>query len=290
MFPSRFRYEAPHSLDEAIALLGDGDYVKVLAGGQSLVPMMKLRFAAPELLVDINNLPDLAYHRRDADGTIRIGALCRHAELERSSLLAERQPTMAEAAPLIADPIVRNRGTLVGSLCHADPQGDWASVMTALGGEVVAEGPNGRRSIPLTAFVSGPFQNTLAYDEIAVEAIVPAPKGIPAGGYLKLERRVGDFATAGVAVAIERSGELVTRAGIALTGVGGSTILAEAAGQALVGGPLSATSIGSAADKAAEAARPRSDHRGSADYKRHIVHTFVVRILTRITDAADQAA
>jgi carbon-monoxide dehydrogenase medium subunit len=163
-------------------------------------------------------------------------------------------------------------------------------VISSLGGQVVAQGPNGRRTIPLTEFVSGPFQNVLAYDEIAVEAIVPAPKGIPAGGYLKLERRVGDFATVGVAVAVERTGEVVTRAGVALTGVGGSTILAEAAGQALVGCPLSASSIGSAADKAAEAARPRSDHRGSADYKRHIVHTFVVRILTRITDAADQAA
>ena len=137
---------------------------------------------------------------------------------------------MAAAAPLIADPIVRNRGTLVGSLCHADPQGDWASVVTALGGHVVAQGPNGRRSIPIVDFVTGPFQNMLGIDEIAVEAVIPAPKGTPAGGYLKLERRVGDFATAGVAVAIETSGELVTRAGIALTGVGGSTIYAADAG------------------------------------------------------------
>src|SRR5215470_10431639 len=129
MYPSRFRYEAPRSLGEAVSLLHEGgDDAKVLAGGQSLVPLMKLRFASPELLVDINNLPDLDFHRVDADGSIHVGALCRHATLERSDILAGRQPTMAAAAPLIADPIVRNRGTLVGSLCHADPQGDWASV------------------------------------------------------------------------------------------------------------------------------------------------------------------
>src|SRR5215813_5289231 len=132
MYPSRFRYEAPHSLAEAIGLLRDDGGAKVLAGGQSLVPLMKLRFASPELLVDINNVSGLNYHRVDPDGTLRIGALCRHAELERSALLTTTQPTMAAAAPLIADPIVRNRGTLVGSLCHADPQGDWASVTTAL--------------------------------------------------------------------------------------------------------------------------------------------------------------
>jgi carbon-monoxide dehydrogenase medium subunit len=278
-------------LDQAIDLLhlGGGE-AKVLAGGQSLVPLLKLRFAAPELLVDINNIPGLDYHRVDPDGTMRIGALCRHADLERSAILGMRSPTMAAAAPLIADPIVRNRGTLVGSLCHADPQGDWASVVTALGGYVVAQGPGGRRSIPVADFVSGPFQNILAIDEIAVEAVIPAAKGTPAGGYLKLERRVGDFATAGVAVAIETSGDLVTRAGIGLTGVGGSTIDAADAAKALVGSPLSADSIGRAADLAAGVAKPRTDHRGSAEYKRHIVHTFVVRILTRLAESAERAA
>ena len=208
MYPSRFRYEAPRSLDEAIATLRDGgDYAKVLAGGQSLVPLMKLRFAAPELVVDINNVPGLDYHRADADGTLRIGALCRHADLERSSLLKSSQPTMAMAAPLIADPIVRSRGTLVGSLCHADPQGDWASVVLALGGSVVAQGPRGRRSVPMAEFVTGPFENVLEPDEVAVEAVIPPATGARAGGYLKLERRVGDFATVGVAVALEMSGE-----------------------------------------------------------------------------------
>jgi carbon-monoxide dehydrogenase medium subunit len=283
MYPSRFRYEAPRSLDEAIGLLHEGgDDAKVLAGGQSLVPLMKLRFASPELIVDINNLPGLDYHRADPDGTLRVGALCRHVDLERSGLLKGTQPTMAAAAPLIADPIVRNRGTLVGSLCHADPQGDWASVMLALGGSVVAHGPGGRRVIPVADFVTGPFQNVLYPDEIVVEATVPAARGARAGGYLKLERRVGDFATVGVALALETSGETVTRAGIALTGVGGSTIAATAAADSLAGQPLTAENIGRAADLAAEAARPRTDHRGSAEYKRHMVQTFVTRLLNRV--------
>ena len=295
MYPSRFRYEAPHSLNEAIGLLHDGgDYAKVLAGGQSLVPLMKLRFASPELVVDINNVPGLSYHRADPDGTLRIGALCRHADLERSGLLRQTQPTMAAAAPLIADPIVRNRGTLVGSLCHADPQGDWASVVLSLSGSVIAQGPAGRRSIPVADFVVGPFENALEPDEIAVEAVIPPAQGVRAGGYLKLERRVGDFATVGVAVSVETTGEVVTRAGIALTGVGGSTIAATAAGQALVGRSLTAESITEAAGLAAAAAKPRTDHRGSAEYKRHMVATFVERILLAAhhggADAAERAA
>jgi carbon-monoxide dehydrogenase medium subunit len=291
MYPSRFRYEAPRSLDEAIGLLHHGgDYAKVLAGGQSLVPLMKLRFASPELVVDINNVPGLDYHRTEADGSLRIGALCRHADLERSDLLKTTQPTMAAAAPVIADPIVRNRGTLVGSLCHADPQGDWASVVLALGGSVVAQGPRGKRTIPLADFVTGPFQNILDPDEIAVEAVIPAARGVRSGGYLKLERRVGDFATVGVAVAVERTGENVTRAGIALTGVGGSTIGATAAADALAGRPLTPDSIGRAAELAAEASRPRTDHRGSAEYKRHMVRTFVTRILSRSDVSAERAA
>jgi carbon-monoxide dehydrogenase medium subunit len=280
MFPSRFRYEAPQSLDEAISLLRDGgDYVKVLAGGQSLVPMMKLRFASPEMLVDINNVPGLDYHRTDADGSLHVGALCRHADLEHSDLLKGTQPTMAAAAPLVADPLVRNRGTLVGSVCHADPQGDWASVMLALGGSVVAQGTRGKRVIPLAEFVTGPFQNVLEPDEIAIEAIVPPAKGTRAGGYLKLERRVGDFATVGVAVAIETSADTVVRAGIALTGVGGSTIGATEAAAALAGRPLTAESIAEAAELAAAAAQPKTDHRGTAEYKRHMVSVFVKRIL-----------
>src|ERR1700748_1039421 len=172
MFPSRFRYEAPRSLDEAISVLGDGgDYAKVLAGGQSLVPMMKLRFASPEMLVDINNLPGLDYHRADPDGSLHVGALCRHADLEFSELLKSTQPTMAAAAPLVADPLVRNRGTLVGSLCHAHPQGDRGA----------ARPGTGRRPFPGASSVPGRFENAPGQDEIAVGAVVPAAKGVRSG-------------------------------------------------------------------------------------------------------------
>jgi aerobic carbon-monoxide dehydrogenase medium subunit len=290
MYPPRFRYERPRTLDEAIGLLAEGrGEAKVLAGGQSLVPLMKLRFAAPELLVDINDLPGLDHLRTEADGSLHIGALCRHATLERAAELGS-QPTMNAAAPLIADPIVRRRGTLVGSLCHADPQGDWAAVVIALGGHVVAQGRSGRRRIAARDFVTGPFQNVLAYDEVAVEAVIPAAAAPRAGGYLKLERRVGDFATAGVAVALEHTGGRISRAGIALTGVGSSTIDAADAAAALTGNSLDAATIERAATLAAEAARPRSDHRGTAEYKRHVVHTFVTRILNRIVTSEEQAA
>jgi carbon-monoxide dehydrogenase medium subunit len=291
VFPPRFRYEAPRTITEAVSLLHEGGgEAKVLAGGQSLVPLLKLRFASPEMLVDINNLSDLAYHRVDDSGALHVGALCRHVDLERSALVAERQPTMAAAAPLIADPIVRTRGTLVGSLCHADPQGDWAAVMTAMGARVVAQGPGGKRTIAIADFVTGPFQNTLAYDEVAVEAVVPAAQGRLEGGFLKLERRVGDFATAGAAVAVELDGDRVRRAGIALSGVGGRTIDASEAGASLVGQVLDQAAITRAADLAASVAEPRSDHRGSADYKRHVIHTFVTRILTRVSTPTTKAA
>jgi carbon-monoxide dehydrogenase medium subunit len=252
--------------------------------------MLKLRFASPEMLVDINEIAGLHYHERDADGTIRVGALCRHADLERSGLLADHQPTMRSAAPLVADPIVRQRGTLVGSLCHADPQGDWASVMIALDASVVAQSPRGQRSIPIRDLVSGPFQNTLAYDELAVETVVPPPQGTPAGGYLKLERRIGDFATAGVAVAVDLKGDSVARAGIGLTGVGGSTISADEAAAALVGTSLTGDKIAEAAELAAQAAEPHTDHRGSAEFKRQLVRVFTTRLLTRLMASGEEAA
>jgi carbon-monoxide dehydrogenase medium subunit len=291
MYPSRFAYEAPKSLEEAIGLLNaSGGEAKILAGGQSLVPMLKLRFAAPEQIIDINNIPGLEYHRIDPDGTLRIGALCRHEDLEFSTIIQDTFPTLAGAASLVADPIVRTRGTFVGSVCHADPQGDWAATMIALNGRIVAQGPKGRREIAMKDFVLGPFTNALAFNEIAVEAIIPPATGTARGGYLKLERRVGDFATASVAVALDMDGDKVLRAGCALAGVGGKTIDANAAISVLNGQTLTEASIAAAADAVAEAADPRTDHRGSADYKRHIVKTFVIRILTGIARSEQKAA
>lgn len=281
MYPSRFAYESPKSLAEAVALLdaGKGE-AKILAGGQSLVPMLKLRFAFPEKLVDINNIPGLNYIRFDADGSLHIGALVRHEDLEFSDEIARRQPTIAAAAPLVADPIVRARGTFVGSVCHADPQGDWAATMIALGGHLVVQGPKGKRAIEMKDFVLGPYATALNYNEIAIEAVIPAPKGKAVGGYLKLERRVGDFATASVAIALDMDGDKVLRAGIALAGVGGKTIDANDEAAILVGEKLTEENIAKVAELVAAKAEPRTDHRGSSDYKRQIVRTFVKRILT----------
>lgn len=291
MYPARFDYDSPTSLAEAIAILDrSGGEAKVLAGGQSLIPMLKLRFASPERVVDINNIPGLGYHRLDPDGTLRIGALCRHEDLEFSTIVADSHPTLAAAAALVADPIVRTRGTFVGSVCHADPQGDWAATMIALGGKIVAQGPNGRREIDMKDFVLGPFVTALAYNEIAVEAVLPPATGTPRGDYLKLERRVGDFATASVAVALDMVDGKVHRAGCALAGVGGRTIDANEAISVLNGTALTPQDIEAAADAVAAVAEPRTDHRGSADYKRHIVKTFVIRILTRLANAEQKAA
>jgi len=292
MYPSRFAYDSPATVGEAVAILdrSNGE-AKVLAGGQSLIPMLKLRFASPERIVDINNIPGLDYLRQDPDGTLHIGALVRHEDIEYSDLIAQTQPTLAAAASLVADPLVRTRGTFVGSVCHADPQGDWAATMIALDGRIVAQGPNGRREIPMKDFVLGPFTNALAFNEIAVEAVIPPAKGTRTGSYLKLERRVGDFATASVAVSLDMDGATVRRAGCALAGVGGKTIDANAEiSAALVGKTLDAGTIEAAAEAVAGAADPRTDHRGSAAYKRQIVKTFVVRILTNIAQTEQKVA
>jgi carbon-monoxide dehydrogenase medium subunit len=289
MYPSRFKYESPKTIAEAISLLdaGKGE-AKILAGGQSLVPMLKLRFAFPEQIVDINNIPGLDYIRFDADGSLHIGALVRHEHLEKSVEIAKRQPTIAAAAPLVADPIVRTRGTFVGSVCHADPQGDWAATMIALNGHLVVQGPKGKRTIAMKDFVLGPYATALNFNEIAIEAVIPAPKGVARGGYLKLERRVGDFATASVAVALDMSGDTVLGAGFALAGVGGKTIDANEAASALIGQKLTDATIAKAAALVAAKAEPRTDHRGSAEYKRHIIETFVKRIL--VANSAQKVA
>jgi len=290
MYPPRFDYVSPSSLDEALSLLADGGDagegpVKVLSGGQSLIPLLKLRFASPSKLVDINRIPGLDTLEESGDH-LRIGALVRHAALERSSLLADRYPTMAAAAPLIADPLVRNLGTLAGSLAHADPAGDWGSVMLALDGEIVARSAGGERVLPIGDFFRGFFQTALEPGELVTEVRVPKPQGACGGAYLKLERKVGDFATVGVATHLQLDGGRISRAGVGLTAVGQHNLKATAAEQALVGEKPSAELFEEAARLAAETAQPTANERGSAEYKRDMVRVYTKRGLQRCLEQA----
>jgi carbon-monoxide dehydrogenase medium subunit len=287
VYPPSFEYVAPTSLDEAIAALERyGDEGKVLAGGQSLIPLMKLRFAVPGALVDINRVQELEETPAERDGHLVIGARVRHKTCERSSLLRGRYGTLGETARLVSDPIVRNMGTVCGSLAHADPQGDWGSALLAMGAEVAARGPGGTRTIPLTELFKGPFTTALEPTEIITEVRVPDPGPRAGGTYMKLERKVGDFATVGVAVHVALSNGTVGRAGIALTGVGAGNLHAVEAGDSLTGRPLDDDSIREAARLAAEAARPHDDVRGSADYKRRVVRVFTERGLRAAGAAA----
>jgi carbon-monoxide dehydrogenase medium subunit len=290
MYPASFEYVAPSTLEEALETLGRyGDDAKVLAGGQSLIPLMKLRFAAPRVVVDINRLPGLDTLAEE-NGGLRIGALVRHKACERSELLDGRWGTLGAAAPLISDPIIRNLGTVCGSLAHADPQGDWGSALLAMDAEVVAQGPDGSRTIPLRELFQGPFVTSLEPTEIITEVRVPDPGPVAGGTYLKLERKVGDFATVGVAVhVVLGEGGTVGRAGIALTAVGPTNLRATAAEEALVGSELNDQAIREAARLAAEAAQPHGDTRGSAEYKRNVVRVFTERGL-RAAAAAVGAA
>src|SRR5439155_1149702 len=232
-----FEYFAPRSLDEALEILERyGDEGKVLAGGMSLIPVMKLRIARPRALVDINKIDGLDGFTDD--GGLRIGALVRHKTAERSELLKGRYGALGDAAPVISDPIVRNLGTVAGSLAHADPQGDWGSVMLAVRAELVVRGSDGERTIPIDDLFLGPFMTTLQPGEIVTEVRVPDPGERAGGTYLKLERKVGDFATAGVAVHVSLSNGTVGQAGIAVTGAGATNLRAEAAEQALAGHAL----------------------------------------------------
>jgi carbon-monoxide dehydrogenase medium subunit len=285
VYPAAFEYFAPATLDEALDVLGrydDGD-AKVLAGGMSLIPVMKLRFAAPRALVDINRLGGLDTLAEE-DGRLRIGALVRHKACERSDLLKGKYGALGDAAPLISDPVVRNLGTVAGSLAHADPQGDWGSVMLAVRGEVVARGPDGERTIPIDEFFQGPFTTSLQPNEIVTEVRVPAP-GRAGGTYLKLERKVGDFATVGVAVHVTMSNGTVEQAGIALTGVGPTNIRAAEAEEALTAQALDDDAIDEAARLAAAAAQPRTDVRGTEEYKRNVVRIFTTRGLRKAKEA-----
>jgi aerobic carbon-monoxide dehydrogenase medium subunit len=286
MYPTRFEYHASPSVEEALELLERyGDEAKVLAGGQSLIPLMKLRFASPRALVDINRIEGLDLIREE-DGLLSIGALVRHKDCERSDALRGRYGVLGDAAPQISDPIVRNRGTVVGSLAHADPQGDWGSALLAAGAQLEVVSSGGTRTIPLTELFQGPFTTSLQPNEIATSVQVPDPGGRAGGTYLKLERKIGDFATVGVAVHLSFDNDTVGRAGIALTGVGPSNLRAEAAEQSLAGAELNDDTIQEAARLAAEAAQPRTDHRGSADYKRSVVRIFTERGLRKAAETA----
>lgn len=287
MFPATFEYYAPTSIDEALELLGryDDGEAKVLAGGMSLIPVMKLRFATPQALIDINRIDGLDTLAEDGGG-LRIGALVRHKTCERSDLLQGKYGALGDAAPQISDPVVRNLGTVAGSLVHADPQGDWGSVMLAVRGAVVARGPDGERTIQIDDLFQGPFTTSVAANEIVTEVRVPDPGPKSGGTYFKLERKVGDFATAAVAVHVSMSNGSVGQAGIALTGVGPSNIRAEEAEQALVGRPLDEEAIDEASRLAAEAAQPRTDVRGTEEYKRNVVRVFTARGLRKAKEVA----
>jgi carbon-monoxide dehydrogenase medium subunit len=281
MYPGRFEYQAPATLEEAFTTLDRyGDEAKVLAGGQSLIPLMKLRFATPRALVDINRVPGLD-GLAEEEGGLRLGALVRHKDCERSSLLKGRFGVLGDAAPQISDPIVRNLGTVAGSLAHADPQGDWGSALMAIGARVVARGSGGSREIAVDELFEGPFTTTLEPTEVITEVRVPDPGPKAGGTYLKLERKVGDYATAAVAVHLSFSNGSIERAGIALTGVGPRNLRAHAAEEALAGAALDDEAIGEAARLAAEAAEPHDDERGSADYKRNVVRVFTERGLRK---------
>jgi carbon-monoxide dehydrogenase medium subunit len=287
MYPPKFDYVAPRSLPEALSLLAQhGEDAKILAGGQSLIPMMKLRLASPAILIDINRLPGLD-QIEESDGHLKLGALVRHNDVGASQLVTKRNPTMAAAAPWIADPIVRNLGTVCGALAHADPLGDWASVMLACDAEIVAVSASGQRTIPMRGFITDVFTTELRDDELITEVRVPVPTARTGGAYFTLERKIGDYATAAVATRLDldEDGRIVA-AGIGLTSVGPMNTKVVDAEMLLVGQIPTAEVFAEAADLAAQAARPQDDVRGPVEYKRDLVRVFTRRGLARSLELA----
>ena len=287
MIPAGFEYHAPTSVGEATGLLARlGEDAKVLSGGQSLIPLLKLRLASPRHLVDINRIPGLAYVK-EADGTLRIGALAREVDLDESAVVRERYPLIADATRVIADPIVRNLATVAGNLAHGDPANDHPAVMLALGAEVTATGPSGERRIPISAFFTGPFETALRHDELLTEIRVPAPAPRSGGAYVKLERKVGDFATAAVAAQVTLAADGTCAAvGIALTNAGLTPIKASQAEAALKGKRPDEAAIKQAAQLAADAAQPEADLRGSVEYKKDMVRVLTARALRKAIERA----
>jgi carbon-monoxide dehydrogenase medium subunit len=287
MIPRSFEYFSPRALDDALALLVRlGPEAKILSGGQSLIPMMKLRLASPPYLVDINRIPDLNYVS-EVDGHLRIGALARESDLETSPLIRSQYPLLLDTTVVIADPLVRNQATVCGNLAHGDPANDHPATMLALEAAVVVVSARGEREIPVASFFTGLFSTDLQPDEILKEIRVPAPPPMSAGAYLKLERKVGDYATAGVAVQITvDSAGVCQRAGVGLTNVGFTPLKAAKVEAFLKGRQLDEAAIKQASEIAASESQPFDDVRGSADYKRDVVRVLSARALRRALQRA----
>lgn len=286
MIPSTFDYHAPATLEEAIGLLArHGDEAKVMSGGQSLLPLLKLRLGFAPHVVDIGRIPGLDYIKEEK-GVIRIGGATREVALERSSLIAAKLPILVDATLVIADPLVRNRATVGGNLAHGDPANDHPAVMLALGATVVARGPKGERTIAITEFFTGLFQTALAPDEILTEIRIPVPPAHSGGAYVKLERKVGDYATAAAAAQLTLDKGKIKSAGVALTNAGPVPVKATRAEAALVGKAADEATFAAAAKLASQAATPTADWRGSVEYKTEMARVLTARALARAAERA----
>lgn len=285
--PAQFEYEVAGSVDEAISLLQRyGPESRLLAGGHSLIPMMKLRLAFPEVLIDIHELDNELRYVREEDGTLRVGALARHRDLLESPIVQARYTLLADAEKFIADPLVRNMGTVGGSFAHADPSEDLPAAFVALGAEVVARGPRGERTIAVEDLAVGPFETALEPDEILTEARVPrAPQG---SSYFKVERRAGDYASAALGAALWMSGDEIEEARIGMCSVGSTTLRAGGAEEVLKGQHPDGELYRRAAERAAEECDPPDDARGTPDYKRDLVRVLAVRALEQAVDRGAQ--
>jgi carbon-monoxide dehydrogenase medium subunit len=283
--PAQFDYEVATSVEEAIELLQrHGPEARLLAGGHSLIPMMKLRLAFPEVLIDIHELDgDLRFVRED-DGALRVGALARHKDLLESPVVRERYTLLADAEKFIADPLVRNMGTVGGSFAHADPSEDLPAAFVALGAEVVVRGPNGERTIAVEDLATGPFETAIEPDEILTEARVPrAPHG---SSYFKVERRAGDYASAALGVALWMNEAEIEDARIGMCGVGSTTLRAREAEEVLRGQKPDEELYKRAAERAAQECDPPDDARGTPEYKRDLVRVLVVRAMEQAVSRA----
>ena len=281
MIPPRFEYHAPRSLSEAVALLGQlGSEAKLLAGGHSLLPMMKLRFAEPAHLIDINRIPELRGIREDG-ATVVIGAMTVEHALVTSPIVQAKVPLLADAAEQIADPQVRNRGTIGGDIAHGDPGNDHPALSIALDASFVLEGPDGRRTVAADGFFLGPYMTLLQENEVLCEIRVPAFAQGTGWAYEKLKRKTGDWATAGCAVVMRKSGDTISHVRIALTNVAPTALRAEAAEAALLNQPLNAATLEAAADAAAAICEPAEDLRGDVEYKTAMAAQMVKRALSK---------